>query len=87
MRRWFPRSAHPITSVQDEYSLWSRDPEAGILETIRELGIGFLAYSPLSRGFLTGQITSPDDFGPDDVRPLLPRFQGENFQRTSISSS
>ena len=72
---------HPISALQTEYSLWSRDPEAEILPTLRELGIGFVAYSPLGRGFLTGQITSPDDFAPDDFRRNNPRFQGENFRR------
>jgi aryl-alcohol dehydrogenase-like predicted oxidoreductase len=78
------RRAHgvyPITSLQTEYSLWSREPEAEVLETTRDLDIGFLAYSPLSRGFLTGEITSSEDFGPGDYRATLPRFQGENFDR------
>ena len=74
-------SVHPITALQTEYSLWSRDPEAEILPTCRELGIGFVPYSPLGRGFLTGQIKSPNDFGPDDYRRSSPRFQGENFQK------
>lgn len=74
-------AVHPIASVQSEYSLWTRDPEDGVLDTCRELGIGFLAYSPLGRGFLTGQIKSPSDFAPDDFRRLSPRFQGENFQK------
>jgi len=74
-------AVHPITALQTEYSLWSRDPEDGVLPTVRELGIGFVAYSPLGRGFLTGQITSPDDFAPDDFRRNNPRFQGENFSR------
>jgi aryl-alcohol dehydrogenase-like predicted oxidoreductase len=72
---------HPITALQTEYSLWSRDPEEEILPTVRELGIGFVAYSPLGRGFLSGQIQSPDDFAPDDFRRTNPRFQDENFQR------
>jgi aryl-alcohol dehydrogenase-like predicted oxidoreductase len=72
---------HPITALQSEYSLWSRDPEDEILPLCRELGIAFVAYSPLGRGFLTGQITSPDDLAPDDFRRSSPRFQGENFQR------
>jgi aryl-alcohol dehydrogenase-like predicted oxidoreductase len=72
---------HPISALQTEYSLWSRDPEDEILPTLRELGIGFVAYSPLGRGFLTGQITSPDDFAADDFRRASPRFQGENFTR------
>jgi aryl-alcohol dehydrogenase-like predicted oxidoreductase len=71
---------HPISALQSEYSLWSRDPEAAILPTLRELGIGFVPYSPLGRGFLTGQIRSPDDLEPDDWRRQNPRFQGENFQ-------
>lgn len=74
-------AVHPIASVQSEYSLWTRDPEDGVLDTCRELGIGFLAYSPLGRGFLTGQIKSPSDFAADDFRRLSPRFQGENFQK------
>jgi aryl-alcohol dehydrogenase-like predicted oxidoreductase len=72
---------HPITALQTEYSLWSRDPEEEILPTVRELGIGFVAYSPLGRGFLSGQIQSPDDFAPDDFRRTNPRFQDENLQR------
>src|SRR5438552_2071523 len=72
---------HPITALQTEYSLWSRDPEAGILATCRELGIGFVAYSPLGRGFLTGQINRFDEFAPDDFRRGISRFQGENFQK------
>jgi len=72
---------HPITALQTEYSLWSRDPESGILATCRELGIGFVAYSPLGRGFLTGQIKRFDDFAPDDFRRGISRFQGENFQK------
>src|SRR5215467_1055815 len=74
-------AVHPITALQSEYSLWTRDPEDGPLPTCRELGIGFVAYSPLGRGFLTGQIKSPDDFAEGDFRGHLPRFQGENFQR------
>jgi aryl-alcohol dehydrogenase-like predicted oxidoreductase len=72
---------HPITALQTEYSLWTRDPEDGILATCRELGIGFVAYSPLGRGFLTGQFRSPQDFPEDDYRRNSPRFQGENFQK------
>ena len=72
---------HPIAALQTEYSLWSRDPEDEILHTVRELGIGFVAYSPLGRGFLTGQFKRPEDLGPDDWRRNNPRFQGENFQR------
>jgi aryl-alcohol dehydrogenase-like predicted oxidoreductase len=72
---------HPITALQTEYSLWTRDPEDEILPTCRELGIGFVAYSPLGRGFLTGQIRRFEDLAPDDYRRNAPRFQGENFQR------
>ncbi len=74
-------AVHPITAIQSEYSLWTRDPEDAVLNTTRELGIGFVAYSPLGRGFLTGQIKSPDDFAPDDFRRNTPRFQGENFKK------
>jgi aryl-alcohol dehydrogenase-like predicted oxidoreductase len=70
---------HPITALQSEYSLWTRDPEDEVLPALRELGIGFVAYSPLGRGFLTGRLKSPDDFAPDDYRRNSPRFQGENF--------
>ena len=72
---------HRITALQTEYSLWTRDPEEEILPLCRELGIGFVAYSPLGRGFLTGRFKSPDDLAPDDWRRNNPRFQGENFQR------
>src|SRR3954447_17100834 len=74
-------AVHPIAALQTEYSLWSREPESQILPTVRELGIGFVAYSPLGRGFLTGQIRTPDDLEPDDWRRQSPRFQGDNFQR------
>jgi len=74
-------AVHPLTSVQSEYSLWTRDPEDGVLDACRELGIGFLAYSPLGRGFLTGQIKRFEDFAPDDFRRQSPRFQGDNFQK------
>jgi aryl-alcohol dehydrogenase-like predicted oxidoreductase len=74
-------AVHPVTAVQTEYSLWSRDPEDEILPTVRELGIGFVAYSPLGRGFLSGRFGSPDDFDPDDFRRHNPRFQGHNFTR------
>jgi aryl-alcohol dehydrogenase-like predicted oxidoreductase len=74
-------SVHPVSALQTEYSLWSRDVEDEILPTVRELGIGFVPYSPLGRGFLTGRITSPEDFEEDDFRRNAPRFQGENFQR------
>ena len=70
---------HPITALQTEYSLWSRDPEDEILATCRELGIGFVAYSPLGRGFLTGQFKKFEDLPEDDYRRFSPRFQGENF--------
>ncbi len=72
---------HPIAALQTEYSLWTRDPEDEILATTRELGIAFVAYSPLGRGFLTGQIKRFEDFAPDDYRRNSPRFQGENFQK------
>jgi len=72
---------HPIASLQTEYSLWSRDPEVEILATTRELGVAFVAYSPLGRGFLTGQIKRFEDFAPDDYRRNSPRFQGENFEK------
>src|SRR2546422_10653081 len=74
-------ATHPISALQTEYSLWSRDPEDEILPTCRELGIGFVAYSPLGRGFLSGQIRRPEDLAPDDWRRSNPRFQGENFNR------
>src|SRR5580700_7787260 len=72
---------HPISALQSEYSLWTRDPEDEILPTTRELGMAFIAYSPLGRGFLTGQIKRFEDFAPDDYRRFSPRFQGENFQK------
>jgi aryl-alcohol dehydrogenase-like predicted oxidoreductase len=75
------QAVHPISALQTEYSLWSRDPEDEILPTVRELGIGFVAYSPLGRGFLSGQIKSLDDLAPDDFRRYSPRFQADNFQR------
>src|SRR5205823_2178569 len=74
-------TVHPVTALQTEYSLWSRDPEDEILATCRELEIGFVAYSPLGRGFLTGQIRRVEDLAPDDFRRNSPRFQGENFQK------
>jgi len=75
-------AVHPIAAVQTEYSLWTRDPEEnGVLATCRELGIAFVPYSPLGRGFLTGALQSPDDFEADDFRRHNPRFQGENFAR------
>jgi aryl-alcohol dehydrogenase-like predicted oxidoreductase len=72
---------HPITALQTEYSLWTRDPEDGPLAACRELGVGFVAYSPLGRGFLTGRFRTPDDLPADDVRRNHPRFMGENFQK------
>ncbi|MGC9325986.1 MAG: aldo/keto reductase [Desulfomonilia bacterium] len=72
---------HPITALQTEYSLWSRDPESELFPLIRELGIGFVAYSPLGRGFLTGTIRNFEDFAPDDYRRFSPRFQGRNFEK------
>jgi aryl-alcohol dehydrogenase-like predicted oxidoreductase len=74
-------AVHPISALQTEYSLWSRDPEDEVLPTVRELGIGFVAYSPLGRGFLSGRFQSPDDLEEGDFRRRNPRFQGENFQR------
>ncbi|MEA2490734.1 MAG: hypothetical protein QOH21_2526 [Acidobacteriota bacterium] len=74
-------AVHPITALQTEYSLWSRDPEDEILPTVRELGIGFVAYSPLGRGFLTGRFRSLDDLDPKDYRRNSPRFKGENFRK------
>jgi aryl-alcohol dehydrogenase-like predicted oxidoreductase len=74
-------AVHPITALQTEYSLWSRDPEDRILPTVRELGIGFVSYSPIGRGFLSGRFRSPDDFADDDFRKHHPRFQGENFEK------
>jgi aryl-alcohol dehydrogenase-like predicted oxidoreductase len=74
-------AVHPITALQTEYSLWTRDPEDEILPTCRELGIGFVAYSPLGRGFLTGRFRSPGDIPENDFRRNNPRFQGENFDR------
>jgi aryl-alcohol dehydrogenase-like predicted oxidoreductase len=74
-------AAHPISALQTEYSLWTRDVEERILPTVRELGIGFVAYSPLGRGFLSGRFRSPEDLPEDDFRRQNPRFQGENFER------
>ncbi|HTB92493.1 MAG TPA: aldo/keto reductase [Candidatus Sulfotelmatobacter sp.] len=74
-------AVHPIAALQTEYSLWTRDPEDEILQTTRELGIAFIAYSPLGRGFLTGQIKKFEDLEPEDYRRNSPRFQGENFQK------
>jgi aryl-alcohol dehydrogenase-like predicted oxidoreductase len=72
---------HPVAALQSEYSLWTRDPEDGALDACRRLGVGFVPYSPLGRGFLTGAIRSPDDFEADDYRRRSPRFQGENFAK------
>ncbi|MGH9495030.1 MAG: aldo/keto reductase [Candidatus Sulfotelmatobacter sp.] len=72
---------HPIAALQTEYSLWTRDPENGLVDLCRELGVGFVAYSPLGRGFLTGQFQRFEDLAPDDYRRSSPRFQGENFQK------
>ncbi len=74
-------AVHPISALQTEYSLWSRDPEDELLPTVRELGIGYVAYSPLGRGFLTGQLRRFEDLPADDWRRHRPRFQGENFQK------
>src|SRR5689334_1118992 len=74
-------AVHPITALQTEYSLWEREPETKVFPVLAELGIGFVPYSPLGRGFLTGQLRSEDDFAPDDFRRHSPRFQGENFTR------
>jgi aryl-alcohol dehydrogenase-like predicted oxidoreductase len=74
-------AVHPVTALQSEWSLWTRDPEDEVLPTVRELGIGFVAYSPLGRGFLSGRIRSTEDLAEDDFRKFHPRFQGENFQR------
>jgi aryl-alcohol dehydrogenase-like predicted oxidoreductase len=75
---------HPITAVQTEYSLWTREPEAGILNACRELGVGFVPYSPLGRGFLTGKITDPGVFAEDDFRRNLPRFQAETMRKNQL---
>ena len=77
-------AVHPITAIQMEYSLWTRDAEDDVLATCRELGIGFVAYSPLGRGFLTGQIKRFEDFATDDYRRIAPRFQGENFEKNLV---
>ena len=74
-------AVHPITALQSEWSLFNREPEETVLPTLRELGIGFVPFSPLGRGFLTGAVTTPDDFAPDDFRRTNPRFQGDNFAR------
>ena len=76
-------AVHPITALQSEYSLWTRDPEDDVLDTCRELGIGFVAYSPLGRGFLAGRFSGPDDLDEDDFRKNHPRFTGENLERNS----
>ena len=77
-------AVHPITALQNEYSLWTRDPEDGVLDACRELGIGFVPYSPLGRGFLSGTITDLESFASDDFRRIQPRFQGENFQKNLV---
>ena len=74
-------AVHPISALQTEYSLWTRDPEEEVLPAVRELGVGFVPYSPLGRGFLSGRFKSPDDFEEDDFRRNNPRFQGENFKK------
>jgi aryl-alcohol dehydrogenase-like predicted oxidoreductase len=79
-------AVHPVTALQSEYSLWTRDPEPEVLPVLRELGIGFVAYSPLGRGFLTGTISSTDQFDPDDFRQNNPRFTSENFQHNLRSA-
>ncbi len=75
------QAVHPISALQTEYSLWTRDPEGGIFDTVRELGIGFVAYSPLGRGFLTGRFSKPEDLTQEDFRRNSPRFAGDNFAR------
>src|SRR5690606_18808792 len=77
-------AVHPISALQSEYSLWTRDPEGDILDTCRELGVGFVPFSPLGRGFLTGKIQKPDDFGTDDFRNTLPRFSAENMAANTV---
>ncbi len=77
-------ATHPISALQTEYSLWTRDPEGEILAAVRELGIGFVAYSPLGRGFLSGRFKRPEDFPEGDYRPNSPRFQGENFEKNRL---
>ena len=72
-------SVHPISALQSEWSLFNREPEASVLPTVRELGIGFVPFSPLGRGFLTGKFTDPDAFGPNDLRSVIPRFYRDNF--------
>jgi aryl-alcohol dehydrogenase-like predicted oxidoreductase len=74
-------AVHPITALQSEWSLWTRDPEGDVLDTVRELGIGFVAYSPLGRGFLAGRFSSPDDLAEDDFRRRHPRMSGDNLER------
>ena len=74
-------AVHPITALQSEWSLWTRDPEPEVVPTVRELGIGFVAYSPLGRGFLAGRFSSPDELEEGDFRKHHPRMQGENFER------
>src|SRR4029077_3371365 len=74
-------AVHPVAALQTEYSLWTRDPEAKLLPLLRELGIGFVPYSPLGHGFLTGNLRSPDDLSANDWRRNIPRFTGENIKR------
>jgi aryl-alcohol dehydrogenase-like predicted oxidoreductase len=76
-------AVHPITALQSEWSLWTRDPEGEVIDTVRELGVGFVAYSPLGRGFLAGRFSSPDELADDDFRKRHPRMSGENFERNS----
>ncbi|MBI4286008.1 MAG: aldo/keto reductase, partial [Chloroflexi bacterium] len=80
-------AVHPLTALQTEYSLWTRDVEAEVLPTCRELGIGFVAYAPLGRGFLTGQVTRFDDLASGDIRRNTPRFQGDNLQKNRAAIS
>jgi aryl-alcohol dehydrogenase-like predicted oxidoreductase len=75
---------HPISALQTEYSLWSREPEEEILPTVRELGIGFVAYSPLGRGFLTGRFQKPEEFGEGDFRQMTPRFSDESIEHNKL---
>ena len=76
-------AVHPITALQSEWSLWTRDPEGEVIDAVRELGVGFVAYSPLGRGFLAGRFSSPDELADDDFRKRHPRMSGENFERNS----
>jgi aryl-alcohol dehydrogenase-like predicted oxidoreductase len=78
---WRAHATYPITALQSEYSIWTRDPEGEILKTCRELGVGLVPYSPLGRGILTGKVKNTGEFGPKDFRRISPRFQGENFEK------